>query len=646
MILAHLTVVAASILASPDILSGSEIKVQPARAHAPLRRSLAALDRPSERTIETLRRYDRERLYRKDVAGALASLERLARESPDPEVVYALAEIAWVEGRRLERWRKGAAVDRFVDTIAYVNDLMFEPALAARLEPTDPRFRLSLDLYNDSLDRLLRVAQAGGKPIMPGGTITLKTRGQELPVRVALGPSPWPAAEIDQVIPASDLEVIGLSSRTYSQYGLGVPMIGVHRPDDTGKGEGRFYPPEMAFPLTAVLRPPSRLRAPEAGAHAPAGLTLELYDPITTRRLGMQPSALMLEADLTTPLAFMWSRTDLDRYRWHGLFRPGQAMGRANLMLLRPYEPGKVPVVMVHGLVSSPLAWIPMVNELLRDPKVAETYQFMLYMYPTGLPIPIAMAGLRESLGRAKQLHDPDGRDPAFGRMILLGHSMGGLLSHAMVVDSGDAFWQLHSDRRFDQITGPREVLSDLERYLFFKPLPFVKRVVFLATPHRGSDLSRNMIGRLSAGLISEPDSISRMLSTLLKENPEAFDRRLFRRLPTSVETLDTNSELLLALESMRPAPDVAFHSIIGSLRPGPVASSTDGVVAYRSSHFDGAESELRVRSDHGVQKSPDAIREVRRILLRHVGLEPPRLTANPADALRGTATPTAPSRR
>src|SRR5262249_51570683 len=156
-------------------------------------------------------------------------------------------------------------------------------------------------------------------------------------------------------------------------------------------------------------------------------------------------------------------------------------------LLIRPYEPHKIPVVMVHGLISTPLAWIPMLNELLRDPLIQDNYQFMLYMYPTGAPIPIAAASLREGLVQAKQLYDPDGRDPAFERMVLLGHSMGGLLSRTMAVSSGDQLWRLYSDRNFEDVLGPREFLDELRRYFFFEPLPFVSRVVFLATPHRGS---------------------------------------------------------------------------------------------------------------------------------------------------------------
>jgi pimeloyl-ACP methyl ester carboxylesterase len=617
MILAHLTLFAAS------ILGWSDITVQPSRSdrtHASFQRSLSSLEKPSERTLETLKRYDLERRYSRDVTGALASLEKAARANPDVELVYALAELSWVEGRRLERWRKAAAIDRFMDTLAYAHDFLFDPRLADGRQPSDPRYRLACDLYNGSLDRLIRAAGAKGPPIMPEGTIKLNVHGREQKLKVTLKSSPWTADDVDQIILASDFEVTGLETRSY-QYGLGVPMIGIHRPENPGKGAERFYPPEMAFALTAFLKPRSRLNAPAGdGAVAEEGV-LELYDPVTSHRVGTPPADLPVEADLTTPLAYMWSRTDLNRYRWSGLLRPGAALGRANLMLLRPYEPRKIPVVMIHGLISSPLAWIPMINELLRDPVIRDHYQFMLYMYPTGVPIQIAGAGLRETLYAAEQMYNPGGRDPAFGRMVLLGHSMGGLLAHEMAVDSENKYWQLSSDRPFDRILGEEKVLDELGQYMFFRPVPFVRRVVFLATPHRGSGLSRNMIGRVGSNLISEPDTIANLLYKLIKDNPEAFDRRQFRRMPTSIETLDPDSPILLALSSMRPNPETTFHSIMGAERPGPVAHSTDGVVPYRSSHIEGVKSELLVRSDHGVQKAPEAILEVQRILWEHIGL-------------------------
>ncbi|WP_422926417.1 esterase/lipase family protein [Singulisphaera sp. PoT] len=619
MILAPLTIVAASFLGWVDI------SVQPSRgdrSHSAYNRSVASIDRPSERTVETLKRYDLERRYRHDVDGALSSLEKLAREHLEGELVYALAELSWVDARRLDRWRKAGAIDRYLDTVAYAHDYLTDPDLiqANPQRGSDPQYRVAMELYNAGLERLIRGAQSKtNNAILPEGTIRLKTHGGEQVLRVVLRNSPWTAEDIDKVILASDFEVLGMPTHPY-QFGMGVPLIGVRLADANPQDGRNFYPPEMAFPLTAFLRPTSRLRDVKQAVEEPRECALELIDPIRNRDLG-PPLKIPVEADLTTPLAYMWSRTDLNRYRWTGLLRPGEALGRANLMLLRPYEPGKIPVVMVHGLISSPLAWIPMLNELLRDPRIQERYQFMLYMYPTGIPLPIAAAGLRDSLKYAEQLYNADKSDQSFEKMVLFGHSMGGLLSHSMVVHSDDKFWRINSDRRFNEIVGPRDVLEELQHYFFFEPLPFVKRVVFLATPHHGSGMSRGVVGRVSSGLISEPDHVSDLLARLIKDNPDAFDRRKFRRLPTSIETLEpvtpNTPSILGSLLTMRPAPDVAFHSIIGSNRPGGVAQSTDGVVPYTSAHLEGV-PELIVRSDHGVQKDPEAILEVRRILLEH----------------------------
>jgi pimeloyl-ACP methyl ester carboxylesterase len=641
MTLGQVSVVAAA------LLGWGEISVTPSRGdrgHSSFQRNIAGIDRPSERTNETLRRYDLDRRYRKDVDGALASLEKAARSNPEPDLVYALAELSWIEGRRLDRWRKAAAIDRYVDAVAYAYDFLFEtdPRLVAGRRPADPHFRLACDLYNGGLERLLRAAQSDRR-IEADGTIKLKVHGREQILRVSLKRSPWKPDDIDQILVASDFEVSGLIARTY-EYGIGVPLIAIHRADQPGKGAERFYPPEMAFPLTAYLVPNSRLRDDPADDFREC--RLELKDPVQERTVGTG-TVMHVESDFTTPLAYMWSRTDLNRYRWTGLLRPGEALERANLMLLRPYEPNKIPVVMVHGLISSPLAWIPMLNDLLRDPKIHQNYQFFLYMYPTGVPIPIAAAGLRQSLREAEQMYNPDGRSPAFSQMVLLGHSMGGLLSHVMTVDSGDKLWQLNSDQPFDKMLGPPKVLEELRNYLFFQPLPFVRRVVYLATPHRGSDMSRGVVGRVGAGLISEPDQVASLLSQLIKGNPDAFPRR-FRRLPTSVETLSPDSPILAALLAMQPAQGVVYHSVIGSLRAEGIAQTTDGVVPYRSAHLDGVASELVVRSDHGVQKNPLAIQEVQRILLAHLeGLSPqsPATPAVPAEAVARPA-PVDPLRR
>lgn len=616
----------------------TDITVTPSRngvANAPWNRSIGELDRPSDRTAETLRRYDLHDRYRRDAAAALLRLEAVARSAPDADVVYALAELSWIEARRHDRRRRPAALDSYLDAVAYAYDFLFDPDLAPGRAPSDPRFRLAIDLYNGSLDAIIRAAQAKGR-IEPGGTITLKAHGRELGLRVNLERSPWRAEDIHELLLASDFEVGGLENRSY-QFGLGVPLIAVRKSEAPGKARDgaappptgdRFYPPEMAFPLTAFVHPDSRLRENAGDLSGGRQCTLDLLDPVQIRSVQQGNFALGIEADLTKPLAYMWSRTDLSKLRWRGFLRPGEAVERSGLMLLRPYEPGKIPVVMVHGLMSSPLAWIPMINELLRDPRIQQNYQFFLYVYPTGVPVPIAASYLRDALLEARQQFDPSGTSPAFGRSVLLGHSMGGLLSHAMVVSSEDRLWAINSERPFEEMVGPRDVLAELRHYTFFEPLPFVERVVFLATPHHGSEFARRAVGRLGASLIAEPDHYSDLLAKLVKDNAGDLDARRFRRLPTSIESLEVDAPVLLALLGMPVRPGVKLHSIIGANRPGPRASTTDGVVTYRSSHVDGVVSELVVPSDHSVQKDPKAILEVRRILMEHLNDSAPPATA------------------
>ncbi len=636
MSMAHITVMVSA------LLGWSDIEIQPSRGEraASAYRSVAELDRPTERTVETLRRYNLHSLYFRrfrapDVNQVLLRLEKFAQQRAEPEVVYALAELSWIEGKRLDRHREPQAIDRYLDAAAYAYDFLFDedPVLAQGRKPADPRYRQAMDLYNAGVDHFIRAAMTRGEIRPEGGkVIAFKFHGVERKLQFLIQESAWQPPDVHKLLMATDFEVIGLN-KDYHQYGVGVPLIAIRetQTDPKGKREPseQFYPFEMAFPMTAFLVPNRRLKDARADQGEARVCHLKLIDPIKQQYVSGPPiqgqpssNGLPMEIDLTTPLAYMWSHTDLDRFRWAGLIRPEKNLERANLLLIRPYEPEKIPVVMVHGLISTPLAWIPMLNELLRDPDIQKRYQFFLYMYPTGVPIPIAAAGLRDSLYEARRLYDPQGRNPAFNQMVLLGHSMGGLLSHMISVSSGENLWRLYSDRSFEtEILGPRETLDELKHYLFFQPVPFVRRVVFLATPHRGSDLSRGVVGRVGNGLISDSDHIHSLLSRLVRDNPDAFDSRRFRRLPTSIETLEPNSKILKAIEVMKPADGVSYHSIIGSVRPTGVQESTDGVVPWTSSHLDGVASERVVRSDHGVQKSPEAIREVRRILLEHLGI-------------------------
>jgi pimeloyl-ACP methyl ester carboxylesterase len=289
------------------------------------------------------------------------------------------------------------------------------------------------------------------------------------------------------------------------------------------------------------------------------------------------------------------------------------------LSLLQPYRPGRIPVVLIHGLWSNPWSWARLIEELQADAALRDRYQFWTFGYSTGDPLPYSATLLRHDLDEARRKFDPDRSDAAFDRMVLVGHSMGGLLTKMMVQESGTRLWQLLSDRPVDDLAGDPADCELFRSALIFKPRPEVRRVIFIATPHRGSHVDRGGLERLGTRLVRLPDPLRASHQRLIARNgPEFFTERLRRGLPTSIDELEWRSPILMRLDELGLAPAVTAHSIIADRRDPPAAGGHDGLVPYESSHLDGVASESLVSSGHLCQAHPAVIREVGRILLEH----------------------------
>ena len=266
-----------------------------------------------------------------------------------------------------------------------------------------------------------------------------------------------------------------------------------------------------------------------------------------------------------------------------------------------------------------------MFNALQADPGLRERFQFWVYFYPTGDPYLATAADLRRSLDKLRTDLDPNHKDPALDEMVLVGHSMGGLVSHLQTVDGGDDFWRLVSDEPFDTVKAQPGVRDQLEETFYFRRRTDVRRVVFLGTPHRGSRLGPSLPARLARRFIRGPQVLMAEAADLAAENPELK----YRQLPTSVDLLAPNAPALQVLAA-RPRPaQVHYHSVVGVAPKcsvvverwlaGDANEPGDGVVPAASAHLDGADSELVVPADHyHVHQHPLAVREVRRILLEH----------------------------
>jgi triacylglycerol esterase/lipase EstA (alpha/beta hydrolase family) len=324
----------------------------------------------------------------------------------------------------------------------------------------------------------------------------------------------------------------------------------------------------------------------------------------TSLSAGTDSPAVAIRSDRsTTPLrSDAWPEHDGDR-----------------LQTRRPYARGKVPVVFVHGLWGSPRNWDRMIEDLEADPALRRRFQFWTFAYASGDSIPYSAHLLRQSLLRARRLFDPDRTDAAFDRMVVVGHSLGGILAKMMVQSGGPRLWQTVCGSPIDQVTGPPEERELLREAFFFRPVPEVRRVIFIATPHRGSPLAAGRLRELGTQLCWRPNRFRRAHQALLSHNEvDMFHDGSRCGLATSAGELAVGHPLLMRLCELEIDSSIRSHAVIADLSDPPRPGGTDGIVPYSSSHLEGVASELLVHGLHICVTHPAVIEEVRRILMEH----------------------------
>ena len=299
-----------------------------------------------------------------------------------------------------------------------------------------------------------------------------------------------------------------------------------------------------------------------------------------------------------------------------GVVHPFSMLRKPQIYLLDPYDPNKIPLLMVHGLQSTPVEFAALVNSLRADPEVRSHYQFWQFYYASGTPVLFNAAALRDSLAQTIHMVDPKDHDLATKRIIVLGHSMGGVMSHTLVSSSYNQVWSSVFRVPPSQLRGDRDAIQELERGLFFRRNPRVVRVIFMAAPHRGSPMADSFIGFMGNSFTQLNPMLEHGFSLLAKTNAEAMTPKaavFYKGRFSAVRTLSPKSPALIALAKL--PIEVPYHDVMGQKLPGSKERGSDGVVPYWSSHLDRAQSELIVRSGHNVFRSPEAVQEVIRIL-------------------------------
>lgn len=300
-----------------------------------------------------------------------------------------------------------------------------------------------------------------------------------------------------------------------------------------------------------------------------------------------------------------------------------------------PYDPNKIPVIMVHGLFSSPFTWMEMYNTLNGISAIREKYQFWFYFYPNGLPYWVSAAQLRQDMRQVREKIDPEYDDLNLNRMVLIGHSMGGLISYMQTINSGEIFWNLISDIPVMETDGSTEVKSTLNEWFHTTQNPSVTDVITLGTPFHGSVYANSFTQRL-ARMTSNPASmVKKSLTQYTTANHKNIKDTTLLQLKNSIETLDAKCPLFKSLMEAPRAPWVKYHNIIGTgengvkaiMKRGAQASSasasttdvlvgSDGFVTVSSAALPGATTEMLIPFEHQhATNHPQVILEVARIL-------------------------------
>jgi pimeloyl-ACP methyl ester carboxylesterase len=488
-----------------------------------------------------------------------------------------------------------AAAERAQPLVALGDDLSAAKISVNVLEQR-PNDSAAQSIYNFAVARVVQdVDRTDLEPWRRPITVSTDQGGYSLvspkPVDAEHDPSRY------DLFPTDTLKIGGKFFKTYSTVrGLGAPIAVVERTESPHfRQQYKFR--RVYAPITAIVR--------FSGRQA----RLEFIDPLNTQRITLNKQVFPLAADFHAPTALLIARERPERLGLSRVMNPGAYADTTMLCRLQQFDPARTPVIFVHGLQETGASWAPMIDSLRDDPWIREHYQFWFFSYPSGYPYPYAAALFRQDLDGIKRAF------PNHKRIVLIGHSMGGLLCRLMITDAGDKIWRSFfatPPAKTRLARGTRELL---EEALVFNHRPDIQRVIFISTPHRGSKLAAGWIGRIGAALVRTPQrfmSIYASTKPLLIADPAA---RPLNRMPNSVDTLEPNDRFVQAVNKLPITPGIPYHSIMGDRGRGDTPNSSDGVVPYWSSHLDGAQSELIVNSDHGAQYDLQAIREVERIL-------------------------------
>lgn len=444
---------------------------------------------------------------------------------------------------------------------------------------------------------------------------------------------PGGIARPDTLVPAGLLRFSGVRS-TYRRDGFGAELVARVPPEQVGDpsatGKGLVHPRNEDTPaFSEIPYAPATVLLDFQGGDLDAVLAsrqvvLHPYDPYRTEQVTLHGQRVPLAGNFTAAYGLWLAQSGFARQSLRSMLGRENGIDRPHLYLMQPYDPDRRILLMLHGLASSPEAWVNVANEIMGDQALRQEYQIWQVYYPTNVPIAINRAQIQKLLEQTLQHFDPQATARASRDMTLIGHSMGGVIGRLLVTSSGDGLWnRFVAGRQLDPARRQR-VHERLQPLLNFSPLPQVDRAIFIAAPMRGTPMAGNRLGRFVGRLVRLPMTMLERFGDVLQDL-DGQDGATGGRpvLPNAIDNLRDTDPFIRATVDLPITPGLRYNTIIARRDPQvPLQQSDDGLVPYQSAHLDGAESEKVITSWHSVQETPQAILEIRRILHAQLALD------------------------
>lgn len=419
----------------------------------------------------------------------------------------------------------------------------------------------------------------------------------------------------EDIVPSVDVPLSNLEER-YTVPGLGVPVVGIVPAQNVERVSGKRVPVKDAGTVNIMT---VLLEFPAQGKPVMRFISRTENETVKIGSMSYQ-----LAADFSSAIELYWNLTKLKESRFLGLLRPQELRDVTGLSCMEAYDEDKIPVVLTHGLMSSAETFSNLVNRLLNDAEIRKHYQFWYFNYPTGIAWTFSARDFRDSLRALRAKLDPHHKNPHWKRLVVVGHSMGGLITHYnqclepwMILRNSkddEVDFTPYLDRKYLYKPADNPSVEPMRRTFFFRPTQ-ANLVIYLATPHRGAPMATNRIVswfidaiRLPEWLMKETFGILTLQEGTVLTNPEKIHRWF-----TSVNQLSPDSWSIAGLYGM-PVRQARTHSIIGKKKGSSLAKSSDGVVPYWSSHLPWG-TETVVNNDHSVQDNEKTAAELIRLL-------------------------------